>query len=134
MPDGRVIAIARRALPDGGTLSTHQDITDRLILDRELRATRASLLGARERAEVAAREAQSTLTRLRDAIDAIPEGLALFDADDRFVLWNERYAEIYEFGDRLRQGLGFEDAVRSISPAVFTIVLNQMTRLGCKNV
>jgi diguanylate cyclase (GGDEF)-like protein/PAS domain S-box-containing protein len=113
MPDGRVIVVASRALPDGGSLSTHQDITDRLVLDRELRATRVSLVEARERAEGAACEAQSTLSRLHDAIDAIPEGLALFDAQDRYVLWNERYAGIYNIGESLRQGIEFKDAVRS---------------------
>ena len=63
---------------------------------------------------LAANDAQTILDRLRDAIDALPEGLALFDAEDRYVLWNGRYAEIYELGDDLRQGGRFEDTVRSI--------------------
>jgi signal transduction histidine kinase/NO-binding membrane sensor protein with MHYT domain len=38
------------------------------------------------------------LNRLRDALDAMPDGLALFDDQDRLVAWNSRYAA-------LRQGL-----------------------------
>ncbi len=64
--------------------------------------------------ELAARELQAMASRLRDAIDAIPEGLALFDGEDRYLLWNKRYAEIYDMGVDLRQGLKFEDAVRSL--------------------
>ncbi len=32
---------------------------------------------------------------MRDAIEAIPEGVVFLDADGRYILWNQRYAEIY---------------------------------------
>ncbi|MBI1197467.1 MAG: response regulator [Phenylobacterium sp.] len=51
------------------------------------------LLGGR-RAEAEAR-ARLAEARLRDAIDAIPEGVVFLDAEGRYVLWNRRYAEIY---------------------------------------
>ncbi|MDR3514131.1 MAG: ATP-binding protein [Caulobacteraceae bacterium] len=44
------------------------------------------------RAERQAREAEA---RLRAAIEAIPEGVVFLDAEGRYVLWNQRYAEIY---------------------------------------
>ena len=34
-------------------------------------------------------------TRLRAAIDALPEGVVFLDPDGRYVLWNRQYAEIY---------------------------------------
>ena len=68
----------------------NEDITER---DRELRETRVSLIGARSQAEQAAQLAQDAFTRLRDAVEAVPEGFVLFDAEDRHVLWNARYAE-----------------------------------------
>jgi CheY-like chemotaxis protein len=49
-------------------------------------------LGRRADAEARARLAEA---RLRDAIDAIPEGVVFLDAEGRYVLWNRRYAEIY---------------------------------------
>ena len=33
--------------------------------------------------------------RLREAIDALPEGIVFLDAEGRYILWNKRYAEIY---------------------------------------
>ena len=36
----------------------------------------------------------SALSHIREAIEAMPDGLAFFDAGDRLVLWNSRYAEI----------------------------------------
>ena len=47
---------------------------------------------ALERAEGEARRAEQ---RLREAIDALPEGIVFLDAEGRYVLWNQRYAEIY---------------------------------------
>jgi len=51
--------------------------------------------------------------QLLEAFEAIPEGIAIFDADDRYVLWNSRYAEVYEgLGKHLRVGKSFEDILR----------------------
>jgi len=47
---------------------------------------------ALERAEIDARKAEQ---RLRDAIDALPEGVVFLDNEGRYILWNARYAEIY---------------------------------------
>jgi signal transduction histidine kinase len=33
--------------------------------------------------------------RLRAAVEALPEGVVFLDKDGRYILWNERYAEIY---------------------------------------
>ncbi|MDO8875746.1 MAG: EAL domain-containing protein, partial [Pseudolabrys sp.] len=52
--------------------------------------------------------------RLVDAFEAIPEGIALFDADDRYVLWNHHYAEMYgASGATIAVGMGFEDMLRA---------------------
>ena len=109
--DGKVVSFALRSLPGGGTIMFNEDVTER---DRELRGTRASLIEARAKAEQAAQLAQSALARLRDAVEAVPEGFVLFDAEDRHVLWNARYAEIYSDSRcSLYQGMPFEDLVRS---------------------
>ena len=65
-------------------------------------------------AEVEARDAAATArARLMDALESIPEGFALFDADDRLVLTNRRFEELY--GDHARPfapGTPFEDIAR----------------------
>ena len=53
----------------------------RRIAGRELAAARAEARLARE--------------RLRDVLEAIPEGVVFLDAEARYILWNQAYAEIY---------------------------------------
>jgi CheY-like chemotaxis protein len=61
---------------------------------------------ARDRASLAE-------ARLRDAIDAIPEGVVFLDAEGRYVLWNRRYAEIYHrSADLFRPGARLMDTLR----------------------
>ncbi len=40
-------------------------------------------------------EVRASQKRLRDALDVVPEGFALFDAEDRYILWNKHYEEMY---------------------------------------
>ncbi|MBI4275031.1 MAG: EAL domain-containing protein [Rhizobiales bacterium] len=52
--------------------------------------------------------------RLLDAFEAVPEGLVMFDTEDRYVLWNRRYAELHaDVFDELAVGMRFEDAIRA---------------------
>ncbi|HEX7947968.1 MAG TPA: PAS-domain containing protein, partial [Phenylobacterium sp.] len=61
-------------------------------------------------ARAAARLAEG---RLRDAIEAIPEGVVFLDAEGRYVLWNRRYAEIYHrSADLFREGANLMDTLR----------------------
>ena len=56
----------------------------------------------------------SMLTQLREAIDAMPDGLAFYDSHDRLVIWNARYAEINpEIADILKQGATFRQTIQS---------------------
>lgn len=51
--------------------------------------------------------------RLVDAFEVIPEGIALFDADDCYIMWNRRYAELYgASADAIAVGARFEDTLR----------------------
>jgi signal transduction histidine kinase len=56
--------------------------------------------------------AAGAVSRLADAIDALEQGLALFDAEDRLVLCNAFYARhALAAGDSGRTGLGFVEAL-----------------------
>ncbi|MFO1061214.1 MAG: ATP-binding protein [Dongiaceae bacterium] len=74
-------------------------------------------LGQARRSAAAADAARQALAianaRLHDAIESIPEGFVLFDAQDRALLWNRRYEEIYGIaaGTTIR-GRSFEEMVR----------------------
>ncbi|WP_298745588.1 ATP-binding protein [uncultured Brevundimonas sp.] len=53
------------------------------------------------------------LRQIREAIDAMPDGLAFFDADDRLVLWNNRYDEVNpELSSNLQVGMTFREIIR----------------------
>jgi PAS domain S-box-containing protein len=52
------------------------------------------------------------LKRFREAIDAMPDGMAFFDAEDRLVLWNHRYAEVNpELSSTLKAGMSFREII-----------------------
>jgi diguanylate cyclase (GGDEF)-like protein/PAS domain S-box-containing protein len=51
---------------------------------------------------------------LRLAFDAVPEGVALFDSKDGYLLWNRRYEELFTFGSRkIISGVRFEETLRA---------------------
>jgi PAS domain-containing protein/GGDEF domain-containing protein len=81
-----------RRTSDGGVVTVRVDITDEL-------AQRAALDRERE--------------RLQDAIEALPDAFALFDADDRLVRFNQRYRALYrESAPSIQPGARFEDILR----------------------
>ena len=53
------------------------------------------------------------LKRFREALDAMPDGMAFYDADDRLVLWNHRYAEVNpELSSTLKVGMTFREIIQ----------------------
>lgn len=58
-------------------------------------------------------EAERMRTRLWAAIEAAPDAFALYDSDDRLVMFNERYRELYgESRAALMLGTPFEEILR----------------------
>ena len=61
----------------------------------------------------AERRAEDAHRQLTDAIEAVPDGFCLYDADERLVLFNSHYATFLEtFGVEAKVGLRYEDALR----------------------
>jgi signal transduction histidine kinase/CheY-like chemotaxis protein len=55
----------------------------------------------------------SALSHLREAIDTMPDGLGFYDADDRLLIWNARYAEVNtEVADALQVGVRFREMLQ----------------------
>src|SRR5262249_39085863 len=85
MTDGRWFSVVFRRTSDGGRLGIFSDVT-------ALRAAE---------------------TRLRDAIESINEGFALFDADLRYVQFNHRMLELYpKSAPAIQVGAKLEDVLR----------------------
>ncbi|MDQ0134410.1 PAS domain S-box-containing protein [Neorhizobium galegae] len=104
---GKVIRGCHQRTADGGWVSTHEDVTEARLAER-------SLAQAHAQAEHAEQEARAAHARLLAAFEVVPEGLVLFDEDDRFVMWNRRYEQLYaDSGAPLVKGMSFEDRLRS---------------------
>jgi len=89
---GRWLRIFEQATPDGGRVGLRIDITEQVA--------------ARERAVRAEQ-------RLRDAINALPIGFWLLDADDRLVMLNDCYRQMYALSaPALVEGATYEEILR----------------------
>jgi len=105
--NGQVIRIRHTPMQGGGWIATHEDITEQQQWGRALSQAKAEAEEARERA-------QAAHSLLIDAIEVIPEGIAVLDKEDRFVLWNAKYREMYGIsGDTIAVGAKFEDVLRA---------------------
>ncbi|MET0968362.1 MAG: EAL domain-containing protein [Tardiphaga sp.] len=63
--------------------------------------------------EAALAEARTSHERLRAAIDMLPQGIVFLDAEGRYILWNEKYAEMYRrSSDLFKPGVRLEDTIR----------------------
>ncbi|MEJ0011630.1 MAG: EAL domain-containing protein [Bauldia sp.] len=73
----------------------------------------AAVIDARAAAEAAVAEANQAHLRLREAIDLLPEGIVFLDAEGRYILWNQKYADIYKrSADLFHLGARLEDTLR----------------------
>jgi PAS domain-containing protein len=98
-PTGTWIRIAEALTAEGGLVSVQTDITTAKLREQELEESRAR----------AARAEQ----RLREAIGRINDGFVLWDAEDRLVAHNRRYAELYAgVAPHLRPGITHDELVR----------------------
>ena len=110
LADGRIISVTRRRMADGGRLVTHEDITERQKLNARL-AQQNQLLEAQEE------KLRAQNLQLDAALDNMVQGLAMFDAEQRLVVCNRRYAELYGLtpeqvkpGTTIRQLLEYRNA------------------------
>ena len=91
-PDGTVLEIRGSPMPGGGFLSTYTDVTARHTAQLE-----------------SARNAQL----LASSIEALDGAFALFDPEDRLMLWNQRYTDLYAASsDLIAAGTTFEHLIR----------------------
>jgi diguanylate cyclase (GGDEF)-like protein len=98
-PDGRWYHIYETPMPGGGLVAVRLDATAIVEQRDELRA-------AHERAA-------NEHALLDDAIESLPEGFALYDSEDRLLVCNQRYREIYQdSAPAIVIGATFESIVR----------------------
>jgi PAS domain S-box-containing protein len=123
--DGTLIrcSISARAIdagrPGEGVISVVEDVTARREAEDALRAGVAALREREDALVRAGAELAASSARLHEAIEAVPDGFALFDAHDRLVLCNQRYKDLYLSDARGGSpvGMSFEQLLRaSLAP------------------
>ncbi len=89
--DGRIVNIIHHPTAGGGWIGTHEDVSEREKLDARLKQQHELL--------------KSKQQQLDAAVSNMAQGLAMFDAQLRVVIANDRYAEIYGLGpEQVSQG------------------------------
>jgi diguanylate cyclase (GGDEF)-like protein len=88
LANGRIVKVSRRRTANGGRVVTHDDITEREQLNARLEQQN-EVLKEHER-----RLGTQNLV-LDAALNNMVQGLAMFDAEERLVICNERYVEMY---------------------------------------
>jgi diguanylate cyclase (GGDEF)-like protein/PAS domain S-box-containing protein len=72
-----------------------------------------ALRRAQAHAELAIVEAERAHARLREAIDILPQGIVFLDPEGRYILWNQKYADIYKrSADLFQPGARLKDTLR----------------------
>ena len=82
LKNGKTFEIRHRPMPDGGWVATHEDITEGEYTKRAL-----------------AQESQ----RFAAALNNMPHGLCMLDLEDRLIVCNRQYAEMYSLPPELTQ-------------------------------
>ncbi|WP_427963402.1 ATP-binding protein [Altererythrobacter sp.] len=110
----------------GGAFSMFENaITlEAMVRDRtaELEDALGQLASANAKLEVAHRDADAARSRLRDAIESLSDGFALFDANDRLLMCNRAFLKFWpELEDLSENSPAFEDLAQQLARSGRTI-------------
>ncbi len=73
----------------------------------------SELEDARAVADAAVAKATAAHERLREALEILPQGIVFLDAEGRYILWNQKYADLYKrSADLFQIGARLEDTLR----------------------
>jgi PAS domain S-box-containing protein len=81
LPDGRILQVSSYLRPEGGWVVIHEDVTDREQ--------------ARKALELSERMQRQQNGQFQDALENLGQGLTMYDGDNKLVICNRRYHEIY---------------------------------------
>jgi len=96
LADGRLIQMSRFPRPGGGWVAVHEDVTERIRIERELQANKA---------ELAIQNA-----RFSDALENMGQGLSMYDQDNRLLVCNRLFLDYYDFPpDYIKFGMSLRE-------------------------
>jgi diguanylate cyclase (GGDEF)-like protein/PAS domain S-box-containing protein len=101
-PDGAVLEVRGNPIKGGGYITTYTDVTARHA--------------AAQRLFESERLAQEKSSTLQLTLAHMSQGLSMYDASGRLIVWNDRYADIYCCPpDFLKSGLKVEEIAAHLS-------------------
>jgi diguanylate cyclase (GGDEF)-like protein/PAS domain S-box-containing protein len=96
--NGQVVSVANTAIAGGGWIAIHENITER-VGDEEALFNQAA-------------ELSRINLRFGAALSHMTQGLSMFDEHRRLVVWNKRFAELYDVPEKLLTvGTPYEDII-----------------------
>ena len=98
LPDGRIIELTHDPIAGGGWVATHEDVTERRRLEAALAQSN--------------RDLEQQNKRFDTAMNNISQGLCFFDGNQRLIVCNQRYVEMYRLpADSVRPGVTLREIV-----------------------
>ena len=82
LPDGRILQVTSYLRPEGGWVVIHDDVTDREQ--------------ARKALELSETMQRQQNRQFQDALENLGQGLTMYDSENKLVICNRRYHEIYD--------------------------------------
>jgi signal transduction histidine kinase/CheY-like chemotaxis protein len=92
--DGRVLEVRRNPVSGGGFVSMYTDITEQKQAQAQVEVAR---------------------NRLSDAIQSISDGFALWDREDRLIMFNDRFRELLRLEPQFAAGVSFEALISTLA-------------------
>jgi len=116
-PDGTVLEIIGRPLPEGGFVTTYTDITDRRSAEQEIREARDELDRRVELRTAELRQRERELAEQTEALtvtlEHMTQGITLANPEMKLKVCNHRFLELMKFPDQMgKVGTPFEAFIR----------------------
>ncbi len=104
--DGRSIHVSCVPRPSGGWVAVHEDVTERLQVERELHASKTTLALQNE--------------QFIDALENMGQGLSMYDHDNKLLVCNQQFLDYYGFDSEFAS---FGRPLRDIAGRLLSTVL-----------
>lgn len=112
LADDRWVRINERRTGDGWMIGLHTDVTDAVRKERDLERARRLAQKQRGALELARLASQEARALLESAIEGMPVGIEIYDAQDKLVICNQHAVQLYPHMNlRSMVGLSFDSIV-----------------------
>ncbi|APW39219.1 hypothetical protein RD110_20025 [Rhodoferax koreense] len=109
LADDRWVRINERRSGDGWMVGLHTDVTDAVRKERDLERARRLAQKQRGALELARLASQEARALLESAIEGMPVGIEIYDAQDKLVICNEHAVQLHPHMNlRTMVGLSFD--------------------------